>query len=70
MVVYTIEQRWEILGQIALQKMPILAQKKIIFSNEAHFDRVCKQAKLSHVGYRQPARRRTQNVGLLIVGCL
>ena len=29
MVVYTLEQRWEIL--------PILA-KKIIFSNEAHFD--------------------------------
>ena len=32
-----VEQRWEILRQISLQKMPILA-KKIIFSDEAHFD--------------------------------
>ena len=39
MVVYTIEQCWEILRQIDLQKMPILAKKKkIIFSDEAHFD--------------------------------
>ena len=37
MVVYTLEQRWEILRQIDLQKMPILA-KKIIFSDEAYFD--------------------------------
>ena len=37
MVVYTLEQRWEILQQIDLQKMPILA-KEIIFSDEAHFD--------------------------------
>ena len=37
MVVYTLEQRWEILRQIGLQKMPMLA-KKIIFSDEAHFD--------------------------------
>ena len=37
MVVYTLEQRWEILRQIDLQKMPRLA-KKIIFSDEAHFD--------------------------------
>ena len=37
MVVYTHEQRWEILQQINLQKMPILA-KTIIFSDEAHFD--------------------------------
>ena len=37
MVVYTLEQRWEILRQIDLQKLPILA-KKIIFSDEAHFD--------------------------------
>ena len=28
MVVYTLEQRWEILRQIDLQKMPILAKKK------------------------------------------
>ena len=39
MVVYTLEHRWEILRQIDLQKMPILAKKKIIFSDEAHFDR-------------------------------
>ena len=32
MVIYTLEQRWEI-----LQVLPILA-KKIIFSEEAHFD--------------------------------
>ena len=38
MVVYTLEQRWEILRQIDMQKMPILAKKKIIFSDEAHFD--------------------------------
>ena len=37
MVVYTLEKRWEILRQIDLQKLPILA-KKIIFSDEAHFD--------------------------------
>ena len=36
MVVYTLEQRWEILRQIDLQKMPILV-KKIIFSDENHF---------------------------------
>ena len=34
MVVYTLEQRWEV---IDLQKIQILA-KKIIFSDEAHFD--------------------------------
>ena len=38
MVVYTLEQRWEILRQINLQKMPILVKKKITFSGEAHFD--------------------------------
>ena len=37
MIVCKLEQRWEILRQIALQKMPILA-KKIMFSDEAHFD--------------------------------
>ena len=37
MVVYTLEQSWEILRQIDLQNMPILA-KKIIFSDETHFD--------------------------------
>ena len=31
MVVYTLEQRWEILRQINLQKMPILAKKKSSF---------------------------------------
>ena len=38
MVVYTLEQRWEILPQSDLQKMPILSKTKIIFSDEAHFD--------------------------------
>ena len=37
MVVYALEQRWEILRQIDLQKMLIFA-KKIIFSDEAHFE--------------------------------
>ena len=37
MVVYTLEQRWEILRRIDLQNMPILA-KKFFFSDEAHFD--------------------------------
>ena len=38
MVVYPLEQRWESGLAIDLQKMPILAKKKIIFSDEAHFD--------------------------------
>ena len=33
MVMYTLEQRWEILRQIDLQKMPIFAKKK-----NHHFD--------------------------------
>ena len=37
MVVYTLEQLWQILRQIDLQKMPNLA-KKNNFSDEAHFD--------------------------------
>ena len=36
---------------IDLQKMPILAKKKVNFSDEAYFD---KQAKLSHLGRRKP----------------
>ena len=35
---YTLEQLWGILRHIDLQKMPILAKKKIIFSDEPHFD--------------------------------
>ena len=58
MVVYTLEQRWEILRQIDLQKMPILAQKKNILSDEAHFDlggHVNKQN--CHIwGKKKPAR--------------
>ena len=38
MVAYMLEQRWEILRQIDLHKMPILTKKKIIFSDEAHFN--------------------------------
>ena len=37
MVAHTLEQSWEIIRQIDLQKMPILAER-IIFSDEAHFD--------------------------------
>ena len=39
--------------------MPFLLKKKIIFSDEAHFDLggyVCRQTKLSHLGHRKPAR--------------
>ena len=36
MVVHTLQQRWEILRQIDLQKMPILAKK--IFLDEAQLD--------------------------------
>ena len=58
MVVYTLEQRWDILLQIDLQKMPILA------NNKKHLFRwslfwywgVFKQTKLSHLGHRQHAR--------------
>ena len=33
-------------------------KKKIVFSDDAHFDLggECKQAKLSHLGHRKPAR--------------
>ena len=40
MVVYKLEQRWEILRYIGLQMTPILA-KKNIFSDETHFDLGC-----------------------------
>ena len=39
---------------IALQKMPILAKKKIRWSSFWSW-RVCKQTKLSHLGHRKPA---------------
>ena len=58
MIVYTIEQRWEILRQIALQKMPILAKKKnqlFRWSSLGSWRRR-KQAKFSHLGHRIPAR--------------
>ena len=48
MVVYTFEQRWEILRQTDLQKKSILEKK--IFSDEAHFDL------LSYFWHRKPAR--------------
>ena len=38
MFVYTLEQHWDILRQIDLQKMPILAKKKNRFLDETHFD--------------------------------
>ena len=36
MVVYTLEQRWEILRQIDLQKMPVLAKKKPAQETRTH----------------------------------
>ena len=57
MVVYTLEQLWEILQQIDLQKIPFLAKKNHLFRwSSFWFWRVCKQAKLSHLGHRKPAR--------------
>ena len=58
MIVYTFDQRWEILRQIDLQKMPILAKKKNHLFRWSSFwsRRVCKQAKLSHLGHIKPAR--------------
>ena len=38
MVLHALEQSWKILRQIDIEKMTILAEKKIIFSDEAHFD--------------------------------
>ena len=38
MIVYMLEQRFASGSAIDLQKMPILAKTKIIFSDEAHFD--------------------------------
>ena len=50
---------WTTLGSgpaIDLQKMPILTKKKIIFSDEAHFDLGgYGSEKLSHLGHRKPA---------------
>ena len=45
MIVYTLEQRWEILRQIDLQKKTSFQMKLILL--------ICKQAKLSH---RKPTR--------------
>ena len=70
MVVSTLEQRWEILRQIDIQKMPNLAKKIIRIQKinlqkmPNHFFRwssfwywrVCKQAKLSHLGHKKPTR--------------
>ena len=42
---------------IDLQKMPILAKKNHLFRWSSFWSwRVCKQAKLSHLGHRKPAR--------------
>ena len=55
MAVFTLEQRWEILRQIDLQKMPILAKKNHLLRWTSCWSwRVCKQAKLSHLGNRNP----------------
>ena len=57
MVTYTLEQRWIILRQIDLQKMPILAKKNHLFRWSLFWSwLVGKQAKLSHLGHRKPAR--------------
>ena len=67
MVVYTLEQRWEILRQMDLQKMPILA-KKIIFSDKAHFDfgryvnkQTCRKIGAQKTRTHTLKSRRTQN---------
>ena len=53
MVVYTLEQRWEIL--IDLQQMPTLAKKNHICRWSSFWSwRICKQAKLSDLTHRKP----------------
>ena len=51
---------WTTLGSepaVNLQKMPILAKKNHLFRWSSFWSsRVCKQAKLSHLGLRKPAR--------------
>ena len=65
---------WTMLGSepvIDLQKMSILVKKNHIFSWSSFWSwRVCKQAKLSNLGHRKPARirRRTQNESLFLCG--
>ena len=50
-------KHWEILRQIDLQKMPILGNKNYLFRWSLFWSwRVCKQAKLSHLGHRKPTR--------------
>ena len=58
MVVYTLEQRLEILRYIDLQKMPILAKKKHhLFKWSSFWSwRLCKQEKWPHLGHRKSAR--------------
>ena len=57
---YNCVYAWTTLGSgpaIDLQKMPILAQKKHLFRWSSFWSwRLCKQAKLSLLGYRKPAR--------------
>ena len=56
MIVYTLEQRWEILRQIDLQKSRFW-QTNYLFRWSSFWSwRVCKQVKLSHLGHRNPAR--------------
>ena len=55
MFVYTLEQRWEILPQIDLQKMTILAKNNLFRWSSFWSWWVCKQAKLLHLGQRKPA---------------
>ena len=58
MFVYMLEQRWKILRHY-FENHGNVAEYKIIFSNEPHFDiggYISKQAKLSHLGHRKPAR--------------
>ena len=59
MVVYTFEQHWQV-GLRSTDKRCRFCHllKKITFSDGAHFwsCRICKQAKLSHLGHRKPAR--------------
>ena len=63
-MVFTLEQRWKksVFASLSepaidLQKMPILAKKKHLFKWSSFWSwRVFKQAKLSHLGHRKPAR--------------
>ena len=57
MVVYTLEQRWEVGLQSTYRRCRFWQKKNHLFRRSSFWSwRVCKQAKLSHLDHRKPAR--------------